>query len=501
MKKKHYIISAVIPVYNTEEYLAETIDSVINQDIGIENIQIILVDDGSTDSSGSICDEYSNRFPESIQVIHKENGGVSSARNSGMKYVEGTYVNFLDSDDKWEKDAFKKATMMLDKNCDIDVVSVRMKFFGSTNRYHILDYKFDGDKIVDLNENYDYIQLHINSSIIRTSAAKKHIFDEDVILSEDAKYLFDVLFQKSMIGILSSATFFYRRRDDDTSAIGGKRQKKEWYIDTPDKVYHYMLNKSSEDKNKNLFRYSQFFVAYDLKWRLKEPVPEGVLSEEEKNLYYRSIISLIRHIDKDIITDDRLLTGAYRIYALNLMYGKSIYGDLKWNKDKLMLDKYTVIDFRGKRFIKVLHFSCKDGNVVISGLIDKILDDGRFSVKAKLLHKEISLDLKESRAGRRQFLQGEETESMEFELTINADEFDSLEFLLFDGEKFARKLDFRTGLSSGICEKERQYLISNRNAFFVRNSEIIKCKANIKNRIMLFGRKAAMRIKKNRTHK
>lgn len=90
-------VSCIIPVYNVEKYIAECIDSVLNQTL--DNVEIILVDDGSTDSSGSICSEYANKFPKCIKYIHKENEGVSVARNLGLSYAKGEFVHFMDSDD------------------------------------------------------------------------------------------------------------------------------------------------------------------------------------------------------------------------------------------------------------------------------------------------------------------------------------------------------------------------------------------------------------------
>lgn len=103
-----YKFSVVIPVYNVEGYLAETLDSVIGQSIGFENnIQIILVNDGSPDDSEKICLEYAKKYPDNILYLKQENKGVSAARNYGMQYVEGKYVNFLDSDDKWTSGSFQ----------------------------------------------------------------------------------------------------------------------------------------------------------------------------------------------------------------------------------------------------------------------------------------------------------------------------------------------------------------------------------------------------------
>ena len=115
-KDYKYKFSVVIPIYNVEDYVEETILSVINQTIGFEeNIQMILVNDGSPDNSEDICFRYKDKYPDNIIYVKQENRGVSAARNNGMNYIEGKYVNFLDSDDKWDLDAFEKVYDFFEK--------------------------------------------------------------------------------------------------------------------------------------------------------------------------------------------------------------------------------------------------------------------------------------------------------------------------------------------------------------------------------------------------
>lgn len=90
------LISVIIPVYNVEKYLRECVDSVLSQTYS--NLEILLIDDGSTDSSGAICDEYATRDGR-IRVIHQKNGGLSAARNAGLDAARGQYISFIDSDD------------------------------------------------------------------------------------------------------------------------------------------------------------------------------------------------------------------------------------------------------------------------------------------------------------------------------------------------------------------------------------------------------------------
>lgn len=101
----NYKVSIIVPVYNTEKYLKKCVESLIQQTLS--DIQIILVDDGSKDASGRICDDFA-AGDERIQVIHKVNGGVSSARNAGLEIAQGEYVGFVDADDWVEPEAMSE---------------------------------------------------------------------------------------------------------------------------------------------------------------------------------------------------------------------------------------------------------------------------------------------------------------------------------------------------------------------------------------------------------
>ena len=90
------LISVIVPIYNVEKYLDKCVDSIINQTY--KNLEIILVDDGSPDNCPQMCDDYAKKDSR-IRVVHKENGGLSDARNAGMKVATGEYVSFIDSDD------------------------------------------------------------------------------------------------------------------------------------------------------------------------------------------------------------------------------------------------------------------------------------------------------------------------------------------------------------------------------------------------------------------
>ncbi len=119
MSQEKALISLIIPVYKVEKYLEKCIQSVINQTY--ENLQIILVDDGSPDNCGKICDEYAKK-DHRIEVIHKSNGGLSDARNKGLEIAKGEYIGFVDSDDYIEADMYEVLYNLLKQyNADVSI--------------------------------------------------------------------------------------------------------------------------------------------------------------------------------------------------------------------------------------------------------------------------------------------------------------------------------------------------------------------------------------------
>ena len=151
--KNQPLVSVIIPVFNVEKYLNECIDSVISQTY--KNIEIILVDDGSTDSSGKICDIYAENN-SNIKVIHKENGGQSVARNTGLDLAIGKYVFFIDSDDIVLCDAVEKLLNTAEKaKSDIvffDAYSFLDESQKQINQSYIRKYKYNTENGIEVLE-------------------------------------------------------------------------------------------------------------------------------------------------------------------------------------------------------------------------------------------------------------------------------------------------------------------------------------------------------------
>ena len=137
--------SIIVPVYNVQDYISECIDSIVSQTF--PKYEIILIDDGSTDESGQICDKYADIY-NNIKVIHKTNGGLSDARNIGIEHAEGEYLIFVDSDDYIESKALKQFYHVLESANNPDILITRIK------KVHT------GDKVVFMDNNLPIEKLN-----------------------------------------------------------------------------------------------------------------------------------------------------------------------------------------------------------------------------------------------------------------------------------------------------------------------------------------------------
>lgn len=190
-------VSVIIPVYNVSGYLARCIESVLTQDF--DNYEVILVDDGSTDESGKICDNYAQKH-DFIRVIHKENGGLSSARLSGFKAAYGKYLCFIDSDDYLKESYLKDLyNSIVDNNADMCICAYYYEKEGNLRPHSlpndnccITDIKEDFVlPIVSENNNYSKKML---PNFMWLRMIKRDIISEDLFVSEREVYQEDLVF-------------------------------------------------------------------------------------------------------------------------------------------------------------------------------------------------------------------------------------------------------------------------------------------------------------------
>ena len=210
------LISVIVPIYNVEKYLSRCIDSIINQTY--TELEIILVDDGSTDNCGVMCEEYAQK-DERIKVFHKQNGGLSDARNVGLENAKGDYIAFVDGDDYIALDMYEKLYRRIDKDkSDLAICNIE---FVNEKKEPLYINTIDARDCV-INEKQFWYELYGKNYtycvVAWNKLYKKEIFGE--IRYEYGKYHEDefiihkVISQCKKISFLSEKCYYYLQRND-----------------------------------------------------------------------------------------------------------------------------------------------------------------------------------------------------------------------------------------------------------------------------------------------
>lgn len=284
---RSFKFAIVVAIYNTENYLHECIDSLINQTIGFEeNVQLILVNDGSEDKSEEILSEYQKQYPENIVIINQENSGQASARNNGLNYVTAKYVNFLDSDDYLEENALEEVFDFFENHFnETDVVSIPIQFFEKNNSPHILNGKYEESKVVDLTEEPNYPQLSASSAFFKSDVVTNFEFPTNVIFSEDVILINKILLEKRNLGLVNTTKYYYRKRFDESSTIDTVSTKKEYFTDKLKDYFLYLFN-YAQTKYDDVPDFLQYTLAYDLQWIFHQDLSILNKQEIEEFCYY-----------------------------------------------------------------------------------------------------------------------------------------------------------------------------------------------------------------------
>ena len=212
-------ITFIIPVYNVAGYIRQCVDSVLSQTYG--NIQVILSDDGSSDESGIICDEYA-KADSRVTVIHEKNAGLSAARNRGIDRAEGEYIVFLDSDDYWESDDMleKIIDCLAESDADILVFGYH-KLFETTGQMALCS--FIGDRSRVLNQPKEVAFRYLTETNIHTGSACRRIsraslikgkrYFEEGVTSEDLEWTARLVIAAESFDYCPVNGYIYRQRE------------------------------------------------------------------------------------------------------------------------------------------------------------------------------------------------------------------------------------------------------------------------------------------------
>lgn len=242
------LISVVIPVYNSEKYIKKCIRSVVQQTY--KNLEIILVDDGSPDNCGNICEGYAKK-DNRIIVIHKENGGLSTARNEGIVKASGEYLFFIDSDDSISNDCIEKLYNCL-SSTDTDCAVTALLFVYENSGLTKLRYNKNGEhgvlsNIEAVNTMYygDKFNVSVCGKLFKKELFKNIRFPEG-ITHEDAAIIYKVLHACKNISFIGEAKYFYLKRNDGNITSVTDLSKVKSVIGVTEDVVHYMKKNLAE---------------------------------------------------------------------------------------------------------------------------------------------------------------------------------------------------------------------------------------------------------------
>jgi glycosyltransferase involved in cell wall biosynthesis len=210
-------VSLVVPIYKVEKYLPRCVDSIIKQTYS--NIEVILVDDGSPDNCGKMADQYAEKDPR-IQAVHKENGGLSDARNYGMQYVTGEYTLFVDSDDWLDS---KMIEELVNKSLEYQADVVQSAFYYAYDDYLLFDNRYysKNEPPIVLDNKSLMAELVINERVknfawgklYRTEMIQDLPFEKGVLF-EDVFWAHHVMQRVNKYVLLHEPLFYYYQRDD-----------------------------------------------------------------------------------------------------------------------------------------------------------------------------------------------------------------------------------------------------------------------------------------------
>ena len=273
MEKTNPLISVIVPVYNVEKYLPKCIDSIINQTY--KNLEIILVDDGSPDGCGKICDDYA-KLDDRIKVIHKKNGGRSEARNVGIDIAKGEYIGFVDSDDYIESNFYELLLKaVLDNNADISICS--SKCVDETGKEVESKFKFN-------------VQ---NEILDKKDALRKLVEGNLAFVSPVTK-----LYHKKIFHNLRITTGVFHEDEYFAHHVIGKADR---VVCIEDKIYNYLVIRATSAMHEiNPIKTLDILYAYYDRYKYIKSLNMDDLAKIQLKKVYAKLIVCIQKLDFSI---------------------------------------------------------------------------------------------------------------------------------------------------------------------------------------------------------
>ncbi len=278
-------VSIIVPVYKVEKYINACVESIVNQTY--KNLEIILVDDGSPDNCPKICDDWANK-DERIKVIHKENGGLSDARNVGMRVATGNFISFVDSDDTIHPEMIEILMGLMNKtSCEISMCSWK-KVYDINKPYNK---KINKKKLkFDIFEKEEVFDLIYNKKVPLIMAAWAKLYKKDIFkdieypvgkLHEDEAVIHKILYKCKKLGFVDLKMYNNTQRNDSITASTFNKKRLQ-ILDILKERIDFVTNNCPNFTNKAINHYLRISILYYhyVKWaKLDNDILEKIRQE------------------------------------------------------------------------------------------------------------------------------------------------------------------------------------------------------------------------------
>lgn len=364
MSKNDCRCSIVIPIYNAEKHIEACVRGLQKQIVG-QNAEILLIDDGSTDGSGAICDAVCAQYAD-VRCFHRQNRGVSAARNVGVRHAKGKYLWYLDADDELAPDTIRNVLAFFDTVYDeVDLVTypIETLYRGRMLPPHFRYRYLRENGVYDLNE-HPYIGQTTMNIVVKNAFENNVLFDERQSFSEDQRYCCDVLGDKLKMGFCRDGTYLYHRSVNSSSGqLAGSC---------------YVFEQCTCFFEELFARYDRVPLAFqglyvnDLAWKLASNMLYPYhYADDAYAVAVERLRTLLRRCDNRVVLEHPQIDFFEKYYFLRLKDERALTchvdrdGFSLWDGDVLAVNEDSVEMVVTKLFVK-------DGRVHIDGFLKSV---------------------------------------------------------------------------------------------------------------------------------
>lgn len=325
--------SIIIPTHNSAEGIGKTLNSLINQTLDFErNIEAIIVDDRSSDNTKKICKTYAREYPQNISFFEND-GGIS--KNIGLEKAKGTYIGFLENNDRLSKNSLEEVLKFFNRNHDVDLVTIPIYYFKNNRKERYLDYKIKKTTTHNLLNNPENAQLLGPSTFIRKDAIITYFLNN---FNEYISFLNDILMNNPNLGICKEASYYMEYIEEKMIPTEDTMLNYEEYDDFLENNLNNILSKS-EDRYLKMPKFIQYELLNQINW----------ISSIEQSKYNLDLSKLNRTnklFDDEIIFDNLLLDEELKTLLFLSKYDHNLDDKLtdRLSLNTVFIDVYDIIN-------------------------------------------------------------------------------------------------------------------------------------------------------------